>query len=111
MTAIAAPIGMLAELTHRCPLHCPYCSNPVALDRRSAELDTATWLRVFSEAARMGVAQVHLSAIEEEAFDQLPPLVYVRGFLTELAKFLRLDPAQVARTYLRRAKDLLEIRG
>ena len=37
-----APVGLLAELTHRCPLRCPYCSNPLELDRRSGELDTAT---------------------------------------------------------------------
>jgi hypothetical protein len=47
----AAPLGLLAELTHRCPLHCPYCSNPLDLVRRSAELDTATWQRIFAEAA------------------------------------------------------------
>src|SRR5437667_3993262 len=56
------PLGLLAELTHRCPLGCPYCSNPVALDRD--ELDTATWARVFREAAALGVLQVHLSGGE-----------------------------------------------
>jgi len=59
--ALAAPIGLLAELTHRCPLGCPYCSNPLALERREEELDTATWGRVFNEAAQLGVMQVHLS--------------------------------------------------
>ena len=49
------PLGLLAELTHRCPLGCPYCSNPLALDPRDDELDTATWARVFSEAAALGV--------------------------------------------------------
>ena len=44
------PLGLLAELTHRCPLGCPYCSNPLALDARDDELDTATWGRVFREA-------------------------------------------------------------
>lgn len=58
------PIGMLAELTHRCPLRCPYCSNPLELDRRSRELDTQDWKRVFTEAAAMGVLQVHLSGGE-----------------------------------------------
>jgi pyrroloquinoline quinone biosynthesis protein E len=58
------PLGLLAELTHRCPLGCPYCSNPVKLDRRSDELDTATWTRVFSEAAALGVLQVHISGGE-----------------------------------------------
>jgi PqqA peptide cyclase len=64
MTAIPAPLGLLAELTHRCPLACPYCSNPLELEDRSKELDTATWARVFQEAAAMGVLQVHLSGGE-----------------------------------------------
>src|ERR1700675_2893539 len=61
------PIGLLAELTHRCPLGCPYCSNPIALERRGDELDTETWARVFAEAAALGVLQVHLSGGEPGA--------------------------------------------
>ncbi|MCA3647326.1 MAG: pyrroloquinoline quinone biosynthesis protein PqqE [Methylobacterium sp.] len=61
---LPAPIGLLAELTHRCPLRCPYCSNPLELDKRSGELDTATWRRVLSEAAALGVLHVHLSGGE-----------------------------------------------
>jgi pyrroloquinoline quinone biosynthesis protein E len=61
------PIGLLAELTHRCPLRCPYCSNPVDLARRSAELDTDTWRRVFREAADLGILHVHLSGGEPTA--------------------------------------------
>jgi PqqA peptide cyclase len=61
------PLGLLAELTHRCPLGCPYCSNPVALEGRGEELDTATWSRVFVEAAALGVLQVHLSGGEPAA--------------------------------------------
>src|SRR5262249_47608974 len=61
------PLGLLAELTHRCPLGCPYCSNPLVLDAREDELDTATWLRVFDEAAGLGVLQVHLSGGEPGA--------------------------------------------
>src|SRR2546429_3753448 len=58
------PLGLLAELTHRCPLGCAYCSNPLALDAREDELDTAPWLRVFREAADLGVLQLHLSGGE-----------------------------------------------
>jgi pyrroloquinoline quinone biosynthesis protein E len=65
--ALPAPIGLLAELTHRCPLRCPYCSNPLELDRRSAELDTATWQRVLDEAAAIGILHVHLSGGEPTA--------------------------------------------
>ncbi|HEV8014464.1 MAG TPA: radical SAM protein, partial [Stellaceae bacterium] len=61
------PLGLLAELTHRCPLGCPYCSNPLKLDPRDDELDTATWARVFAEAAALGVLQVHLSGGEPGA--------------------------------------------
>src|SRR6266566_5314690 len=63
--SVFKPLGLLAELTHRCPLGCPYCSNPLALDR--GELDTATWSRVFREAAGLGVLQVHLSGGEPAA--------------------------------------------
>src|SRR5438876_7140415 len=59
--ALHRPLGLLAELTHRCPLGCPYCSNPIALESRGDEIDTATWARVFVEAADLGVLQVHLS--------------------------------------------------
>jgi len=61
------PLGLLAELTHRCPLGCPYCSNPLALEPRTDELDTETWARVFAEASALGVLQVHLSGGEPGA--------------------------------------------
>ena len=66
-TALHSPLGLLAELTHRCPLGCPYCSNPLALEPRETELDTQTWARVFREAAGLGVLQVHLSGGEPGA--------------------------------------------
>ena len=58
------PLSLLAELTYRCPLKCPYCSNPLELSRYRNELDTATWQRVLSEAAALGVIQVHFSGGE-----------------------------------------------
>jgi pyrroloquinoline quinone biosynthesis protein E len=64
---LTMPIGLLAELTHRCPLGCPYCSNPLALEGRDGELDAATWARVFQEAAKLGVLHVHLSGGEPAA--------------------------------------------
>ncbi len=65
--ALPKPLGLLAELTHRCPLGCPYCSNPIALDPRASELDTETWAQVFAEATALGVLQVHLSGGEPAA--------------------------------------------
>ena len=64
MTVTPVPMALLAELTHRCPLKCPYCSNPLELARRSEELSTGRWIDVFREAAQMGVLHVHLSGGE-----------------------------------------------
>jgi pyrroloquinoline quinone biosynthesis protein E len=58
------PTTLLAELTHRCPLHCPYCSNPLDLIRAESELATEDWKRVFTEAKRLGVLQLGLSGGE-----------------------------------------------
>ncbi|HXO91200.1 MAG TPA: pyrroloquinoline quinone biosynthesis protein PqqE [Stellaceae bacterium] len=73
--SVDPPLALLAELTHRCPLRCPYCSNPLDLQRTSAELDTATWRRVFAEAAALGVLQVHFSGGEPLARRDLVELV------------------------------------
>lgn len=75
MPGLAPPMGLIAELTHRCPLACAYCSNPVELSRASAELDTAAWLRVFEEAAKLGVLHLHLTGGEPMARKDLPQLV------------------------------------
>jgi len=58
------PLAVLAELTHRCPLQCPYCSNPVELERASAELTTAEWKGVMDQLAGLGVLQFHFSGGE-----------------------------------------------
>jgi len=75
VSAIDAPMGLVAELTHRCPLQCPYCANPVSLHRSGAELDTATWRRVLEEAAALGVLQLHFSGGEPTARKDLVELV------------------------------------
>ncbi|MEL7254863.1 MAG: pyrroloquinoline quinone biosynthesis protein PqqE [Pseudomonadota bacterium] len=69
------PIAMLAELTHRCPLACPYCSNPTELLSQSSELSTEQWSDVFSQAAGLGVLQLHLSGGEPAARRDLIDLV------------------------------------
>lgn len=68
-----APVGLLAELTHRCPLQCPYCSNPVNLDR--TEMDTAAWQDVLRQAAALGVLQLHLSGGEPTARKDLEDIL------------------------------------
>lgn len=69
------PFALLAELTHRCPLQCCYCSNPLSLVSAARELDTGTWKRVLTESADAGVVQLHLSGGEPLARHDLRELV------------------------------------
>lgn len=73
------PLAVLAELTHRCPLQCPYCSNPVELDRGRDELTTAEWRGVFDQLAEIGVLQLHLSGGEPTARRDIVELVRHAG--------------------------------
>lgn len=75
MSRPGRPYGLLAEVTHRCPLHCVYCSNPLALLGRRDELTTADWVRVLGQAAELGVLQVHLSGGEPLVRGDLEVLV------------------------------------
>jgi len=68
------PYALLAELTYRCPLHCPYCSNPVQYPA-GQELPTEDWQRVFGEAAALGVLHLGLSGGEPLGRKDLPELV------------------------------------
>ncbi len=72
---LLTPQLLLAEVTHRCPLHCPYCSNPQELIRAAEELTTNDWVRVLEEAAAMGVFHVGFSGGEPLARKDLPELV------------------------------------
>jgi PqqA peptide cyclase len=69
------PLGLLAELTYRCPLGCPYCSNPTVLRHNGTELATEEWERVIREAAELGVLHVHFSGGEPLLYPGLPKLV------------------------------------
>ncbi len=69
------PLAVLAELTHRCPLQCPYCSNPLDLNLASSELSCAEWCRVMDELAEIGVLQIHFSGGEPAVRKDLVALV------------------------------------
>ena len=99
------PIAMLAELTHRCPLSCPYCSNPLELARQDSELDTETWKRVFREAAEIGVLQLHLSGGEPASRRDLEDLV---GAAREAGLYTNLITSGIGLTE-RRLKALDEV--
>ncbi|MGP4020675.1 pyrroloquinoline quinone biosynthesis protein PqqE [Saccharopolyspora sp. 5N708] len=69
------PLGLLAELTYRCPLQCTYCSNPLNLADYRDELTTEAWLRVIEQARAIGVLQLHLSGGEPALRRDLVTLV------------------------------------
>ena len=69
------PLALIVELTHRCPLHCVYCSNPQELQTRAAELSTEKWAQVFRQAAEFGVLQTDFTGGEPLARPDLLELV------------------------------------
>jgi len=73
--SIFNPLALIAELTHRCPLHCVYCSNPLELQARTSELSSEVWSRVFREAAEAGVLQADLTGGEPLARTDIVDLV------------------------------------
>src|ERR1700754_4222701 len=72
---IPAPLSLVCEVTHRCPLHCVYCSNPLVMQSADAELPTDVWTRVFGEAAKLGIVHLHLTGGEPLARPDLAELI------------------------------------
>lgn len=72
---ISNPYALTAEVTHRCPLYCVYCANPLELQKIEAELKTNDWLRVLDEANDLGVVQVHFSGGEPLLRQDLEQLI------------------------------------
>jgi pyrroloquinoline quinone biosynthesis protein E len=59
-----APQALIAEVTHRCPLHCVYCSNPIKMQSGGSELSTDDWISIIRQAAELGCWHVHLTGGE-----------------------------------------------
>jgi len=81
------PLALIAEITHRCPLHCVYCSNPLQMAGAESEFSTEEWIRVFQQAAKLGVLHLHLTGGEPLARSDLTELVagaHVAGLYTNL---------------------------
>jgi PqqA peptide cyclase len=69
------PLALIAEITHRCPLHCVYCSNPLELAETRGELSTQEWAEVFRQAATLGMLHAHFTGGEPLARSDLAELV------------------------------------
>ncbi len=70
-----SPLALIAEITHRCPLHCVYCSNPLQLAGTKSELSTEEWTRVFQQSGKLGILHVHFTGGEPLARADLTDLV------------------------------------
>jgi pyrroloquinoline quinone biosynthesis protein E len=99
-TTVSNPLALIAELTHRCPLHCVYCSNPLELQQRANELSAETWSRVFREAAETGVLQADLTGGEPLARTDIIDLVRAARaaglYVNLITSGLPLDEAKLA---------------
>jgi PqqA peptide cyclase len=95
------PLALIAELTHRCPLHCVYCSNPLELKNRASELTTETWSQVFQQAAQMGVLQADLTGGEPLARTDILDLVRAARtaglYVNLITSGMPLDEARLAK--------------
>lgn len=69
------PLWLLAELTYKCPLQCPYCSNPLDFANAGEELNTEQWIEVFRQARQMGAAQLGFSGGEPLVRQDLEQLI------------------------------------
>jgi pyrroloquinoline quinone biosynthesis protein E len=81
------PLWLLAELTYKCPLQCPYCSNPLDMARYAQELATEEWVRVFREARALGAVQLGLSggeALVRKDLEELIAEAHQLGFYINL---------------------------
>ena len=101
MTTIATPLALVAELTHRCPLHCAYCSNPMELVEREQELSLQTWFRIFHEAVKLGIVQVDFTGGEPLARPDIIELVRAARqaglYVSLITGGLPLDEGKLAR--------------
>jgi PqqA peptide cyclase len=72
---LSNPLALIAEVTHRCPLHCVYCSNPMRLEGAHSELSTAEWIAVFHQAGKLGMLHAHFTGGEPLARTDLGELI------------------------------------
>ena len=72
---VSNPLALIAEVTHRCPLHCVYCSNPVQLAGTQTELSTNEWGNVFQQAGGLGILHAHFTGGEPLARNDLTELI------------------------------------
>ena len=66
------------------------------------QIREARSIDIITIAQRTKVNASHLRAIEEENWEVMPAQVYLRGFLVEYARFLKLDIGQVTKTFIAR---------
>ena len=86
---IDRPLTLIAELTYRCPLRCPYCSNPVGFGDSNyrQELTTEYWLDAIAQAAKLGILQLGFTGGEpllRQDLEMMVEAAAARGIYTSL---------------------------
>ncbi|MEE9160591.1 MAG: pyrroloquinoline quinone biosynthesis protein PqqE [Gammaproteobacteria bacterium] len=98
---VSPPLWLLAELTYRCPLQCPYCSNPLEIAKYQDEISTEDWVRVMQQARKMGATQMGFSGGEPLVRQDLEELIQEArhlGYYTNLiTSGVGMDEARVKR--------------
>jgi len=98
---VSPPLWLLAELTYRCPLQCPYCSNPLEIAKYTNEISTEDWVRVMQQARKMGATQLGFSGGEPLVRQDLEELIQEArhlGYYTNLiTSGVGMDEARVKR--------------
>lgn len=98
---VSPPLWLLAELTYRCPLQCPYCSNPLEIAKYTNEISTEDWVRVMQQARKMGATQMGFSGGEPLVRQDLEELIQEArhlGYYTNLiTSGVGMDEARVKR--------------
>src|ERR1700736_2479036 len=72
---VSNPLALIAEITHRCPLHCVYCSNPLQMAGTHSELSTGEWQSIFAQAGKLGMLHAHFTGGEPLARPDLTELI------------------------------------
>jgi len=75
LDGLGIPMWLTLELTYRCPLHCPWCSNPLDFDKFKNELSTEEWKKVLREGREMGSLQLGFTGGEPMLRDDIEELV------------------------------------
>jgi flagellar biosynthesis protein FlhG len=113
-----APSPVTKAITKTLPILGSKPTPPQIPTPQSPEVEmSGAWLKSLRESRGIVLADIatktriqlsNLQLLEDEAFDKMAAPVYVRGFVFEYARYLRLDADRVSRGYVERYRAWLD---